>query len=174
VAGAFDQRIQLTMPIESGTGGVPIWRGIAQEGAQSLSSAYGEQPWFGDAFSAFTNNPGKAPIDTHEIIGLIAPRGLYIMDNPAIANLGPKAAHVAALAGAEIYGALGARDNLTYVSAVQNGSHCSMRPEWSGPLQSNIEKFLTKTGSSPGAIKPATTATGDLASWVDWTTPSLN
>src|SRR5947209_10929926 len=78
IAGAFDQRIPLTMPIESGTAGVPIWRGVPGEGAQSLSSAYGEQPWFGDAFSAFTGAPTKAPIDTHETIAMIAPRGLFI------------------------------------------------------------------------------------------------
>lgn len=172
-AGVFDQRVALTMPIESGTGGVPIWRGIADEGAQTLSSAYGEQPWFGDAFNAFTSNPAKAPIDTHELIGLIAPRGLFIMDNPSIANLGPKAAHVAALAGAEIYKALGAIDNITYYSAVQNGSHCSMRPEWSAPLKSNIERFLTKTGNDPGAIKAASSAMGDVSRWVDWTAPQL-
>lgn len=35
VVGAFDQRIALTMPIESGSGGVPILRGIPGEnGAQ--------------------------------------------------------------------------------------------------------------------------------------------
>ena len=54
VAGAFDQRIAPTMPVESGTAGVPILRGVNAEGGQSLSSAYSEQPWFGDAFSAFT------------------------------------------------------------------------------------------------------------------------
>jgi hypothetical protein len=173
-AGIFDQRIVLTMPIESGTGGVPIWRGIAEEGAQSLSSAYSEQPWFGDAFSAFTSDPSKAPIDTHELIGLIAPRGLFIMDNPSIANLGPKAAHVASLAGAEIYKALGAVDSFTYYSAVQNGSHCSMRPEWAAPLKSNVERFLKKTGNDPGVIKAAASAMGDVSAWVDWTTPQLN
>lgn len=172
IAGAFDQRVALTMPIESGTGGVPIWRAIAQEGAQSLSSAYGEQPWFGDAFSAFTGSPTKAPIDTHEIIGMIAPRGLFIMDNPHIANLGPKSAHSAVLAGAEIYEALGAGDNITYHSDVQNGTHCSLRPEWSAPLRSNIQKFLKKTGNAAGAITVSPSAMGD-ASWIDWQTPQL-
>jgi len=47
VAGVFDQRISLTMPIDSGSAGVPIFRGIPGEGAQSLSSAYSEQPWLG-------------------------------------------------------------------------------------------------------------------------------
>lgn len=173
LAGVFDQRVALTMPIESGTAGVPIWRGVPGEGAQSLSSAYGEQPWFGDAFTAFTAAPTKAPLDTHELVAMVAPRGLFIMDNPHIANLGPKSAHVAALAGAEFYKALGAGGNITYWSDVQNGAHCSMRPEWSAPLKSNIEKFLKKTGSDPGVIKASSSASGNLADWIDWTTPTL-
>jgi hypothetical protein len=40
---AFDQRIVLTIPLESGSAGVPIWRGIPGEGAQSPDSTYGEQ-----------------------------------------------------------------------------------------------------------------------------------
>jgi hypothetical protein len=90
VIGAFDQRIALTMPIESGSAGVPIFRGIPGEGAQSLSSAYGEQPWLGDAFGSFTGNPTTLPVDTHETVAMVAPRGLFIMDNPHIANLGPR------------------------------------------------------------------------------------
>ena len=174
VAGVFDQRIALTMPIESGSAGVPIWRGIPGEGAQSLSSAYSEQPWFGDAFTSFTGSPTKAPIDTHESLAMIAPRGLFIMDNPHIANLGPKSAHVAALAGAEAYKALGAGDNITYHSDVQNGTHCSVRPEWVTPLKENIQKFLKKTGNAPGLIKAHASATGKLTDWSDWTTPPLN
>jgi hypothetical protein len=174
IAGAMDDRIALTMPIESGTAGVPIWRMVNSEGAQTLASAFGEQPWFGDAFNPFTGDPTKAPIDTHETIALIAPRGLFIMDNPFIANLGPKSADVAALAGAEVYKALGAGSNITYWSAIANGNHCSMRPEWSQPLKDNIEKFLKKTGNAAGVIKPAASATGTESQWVDWSTPTLN
>lgn len=171
--GAFDQRIALTMPIESGSAGVPIWRGIPGEGAQSLSSAYGEQPWLGDAFGSFTNKPTSLPIDTHELVAMVAPRGLFIMDNPHIANLGPRSAHVAALAGAEVYEALGAASNITYHSDVQNGSHCAVRPEWTAPLKQNLQKFLKKTGSEPGVIKAASKATGKLSDWADWTAPEL-
>jgi hypothetical protein len=172
-AGVFDQRVALTMPIESGSAGVPIWRGIPGEGAQSLSSAYGEQPWLGDGFSPFTMKPTSLPFDTHEMVAMIAPRGLFIMDNPHIANLGPKSASVAALAGAEVYKALGAGDNITYYSDVQNGSHCSMRPEWSTPLRNNIQKFLKKTGTAAGVIKVASKASGNLAEWREWQTPTL-
>ncbi|GAA1014086.1 hypothetical protein Aple_042280 [Acrocarpospora pleiomorpha] len=173
VAGAFDQRIALTMPIESGSAGVPIFRGIPGEGAQSLSSAYGEQPWFGDAFGSFTGSPNRLPVDTHETVAMIAPRGLFIMDNPHIANLGPRSASVAALGGAEVYRALGAGENITYWSDVQDGTHCANRPEWRTPLQQNIQKFLLKTGNAAGAIRISSRAQGNLADWRDWTTPTL-
>jgi Cellulose binding domain len=174
VIGAFDQRIALTMPIESGSAGVPIFRGIPGEGAQSLSSAYGEQPWLGDAFGSFTGNPGKLPVDTHEMVAMVAPRGLFIMDNPHIVNLGPKSGSVAALGGAEVYRALGAGDNITYWSDIQDGNHCANRPEWRTPLQQNIQKFLLRTGNSAGAIRISSKAAGRLADWSDWTTPVLN
>ncbi|WP_246089929.1 fibronectin type III domain-containing protein [Nonomuraea deserti] len=173
VVGAFDQRIALTMPIESGSAGVPIFRGIPGEGAQSLSSAYGEQPWLGDAFGSFTGSPNRLPVDTHEAVAMIAPRGLFIMDNPHITNLGPRSASVAALGGAEVYKALGAGDNITYWSDVQDGSHCANRAEWRTPLQQHIQKFLLKTGNAPGAMRISSRAQGNLAEWRDWQTPTL-
>jgi hypothetical protein len=105
---------------------------------------------------------------------MVAPRGLYVMDNPHTASLGARPSHAAILGGLEVYKALGAEANLTYVSDVAGTQHCSQRPEWVAPLKSNIEKFLKKTGTDPGVIKPASNATSALADWSDWTTPTLN
>jgi hypothetical protein len=175
VIGAFDQRIALTMPIESGSAGAPILRGIPGEsGAQPLSSAYGEQPWLGDAFGSFTGNPTTLPVDTHETVAMVAPRGLFIMENPHIAWLGARSGSVAALAGAEVYKALGAGDNITYWSDIQDGNHCAVRPEWRTPLQQNIQKFLLKTGNAAGTIRISSSALGNLADWKDWQTPTLS
>ncbi|WP_433309908.1 cellulose-binding protein [Micromonospora sp. CA-269861] len=174
VIGAFDQRIALTMPIESGSGGAPIFRGIPGEsGSQPLSSAYGEQPWLGDAFSSYTGNPSALPIDTHQVIGLVAPRGLFIMENPHIDWLAARSGSNAALAGAEIYKALGAGDNITYWSDVSDGTHCASRSEWRTPLQQNIQKHLLKTGTAAGTIRISTRKQGNLAEWRDWQTPVL-
>lgn len=172
--GALDQRIALTVPFESGSGGVPIWRGIPGEGAQSPSSAYGETYWLGDAFGNYTADVKRLPVDTHQIIALVAPRGLYIMDNPHIANLGPKSAHVAALAGAEVYKALGAGSSISYHSNVASGSHCEVRPEHRSQLQANIRRFLKKESATTGVMNPHSKATGRLSDWADWTTPSLS
>ncbi len=172
--GALDQRIALTMPFESGSGGVPIWRGIPGEGAQSPSSAYGETYWLGDAFSNYTADTKRLPVDTHQIIALVAPRGLFIMDNPHIANLGPKSAHAAALAGAEVYKALGAASSITYHSNVADGSHCAIRPEHKAPMQANIRRFLKKESATTGGLTARSNATANINDWVDWTTPTLN
>ncbi|SEU39628.1 Chitodextrinase [Nonomuraea wenchangensis] len=174
VTGAFDQRITLTMPVESGSGGVAALRAIPGEsGAQPLSSAYSEQPWLGDAFGSFTGGPARLPVDTHEVVGMIAPRGLFIMDNPHIDWLAARSASVAALGGAEIYKALGAGGNLTYWSDVQDGTHCATRPEWRTPMQQYIQKFLLNTGASTGTMRIAASKSGNLAEWRDWTTPAL-
>ena len=172
--GVMDQRIALTMPLESGTGGVPAWRLLAGEGAQSASSAYGETFWLGDAFNPFTSSVTKLPVDTHEMVALVAPRGLFIMDNPHIANLGPKAAHTAALAGQEVYKALGAESNITYHSNVASGSHCAIRPEFAEPLRQNLRKFMRgQSGITTGGITASANAQGNLELWRDWTTPTL-
>ncbi|MFE9903895.1 glucuronyl esterase domain-containing protein [Streptomyces achromogenes] len=174
VAGAFDQRIALTMPVESGTGGVPAYRSIPGEsGAQPLSSAYAEQPWLGDAFGPYTGNPNALPVDTHEIVGMVAPRGLFIMENPYVDWLGARSGSVAALGGAEIYKALGAGGDITYWSDVRDGTHCAVRPEWKTPLQQNLSRFLLGSGSGSGVFRTASGKAGDLARWRDWQTPVL-
>jgi phage gpG-like protein len=96
------------------------------------------------------------------------------MDNPFIGELSPQYADLAALAGAEVYKALGAQYNIGYDSAISNGTHCAMRPEWSAPLKSSIEKFLTKTGHLAESITPNSVQNETLADWRDWTTPTLN
>ncbi|WP_258535051.1 cellulose-binding protein [Streptomyces sp. PT12] len=173
-AGAFDQRIALTMPIESGTAGVPILRGVAGEsGAQPPSSAYGEQPWLGDAFSAYQGNTGGLPVDMHEVVAMVAPRGLFIMENPHVDWLGARSGSVAALGGAEVYKALGEGGNISYWSDVSDGTHCAVRDEWRAPLQQHIQEFLHGSGEAQGTFRIAPSKAGDLAEWRDWGTPTL-
>ncbi len=174
VAGAFDQRVGLTMPVESGTDGVPIFRGVPGEsGAQPLAEAYGEQPWVGDAFSSFTSNPNSLPVDTHEVVGLVAPRGLFIMENPHIDWLAARSGSVAALGGREIYSALGAGSNISYISDVADGTHCAVRPEWQATMSQSIKAFLLGSGSGPGVFRISSLKSGNLAGWRSWTTPTL-
>jgi len=99
----------------------------------------------------------------HTTIGMYAPRGLIILDNPHIANLGPKSASVGALAGAEIYKALGASENISYISDIMDGGHCSWRREFNAPLTAAIQKHLLETGTTAGKIAIRSGVTAPLA-----------
>jgi hypothetical protein len=180
--GALDERIALSVPFESGTAGVPLFRAVAQaevgdnnQPSQSLNSAFNEQAWFGDAFGAFLNSATTIPMDTHEIVGLFAPRGLLILDNPFIGELTPRGAHATALAGVEVYKALGAEGNFAYHSDTANGTHCSIRPEYQEPLRQAIQKHLLKSDAAAGGTiqTSQTFATADALDWIDWETPIL-
>jgi hypothetical protein len=107
------------------------------------------------------------------MVAMVAPRGLFIMENPHIAHLAPRSGSVAALGGAEVYKALGAGSNISYWSDVQSGTHCSVRPEWKAPLQQSLQAFLLKTGNPPGVFRISSVKAGGLATWRDWTTPTL-
>jgi hypothetical protein len=180
--GALDDRIALTIPFESGTAGVPLYRAVAQaevgdnnQPSQSLSSAFNEQAWFGDAFSAFLNSANTVPIDTHEILAMIAPRGLLILDNPFIGELTPRGAHGAALAAAEVFKALGATASFSYHSNTADGTHCLIRTEYQEPLRQAIQKHLFKNPSAAaGQIQVTQTfATANRQNLINWQTPTL-
>jgi len=175
IAGAFDERVALTIPFESGTMGAPIFRGLAAENAESPQAAYGAGRWAGQDFMPFFQSVNTLPIDSHEILGLVAPRGLMVIGNPHIPNLGPRAEHVSVVAAAEIYEALGAQQNISYTSNAQEGAHCAFRQEYVAPLQQSIRKFLKgDANATTGAIDPRPqNGLGNPGAVINWQTPTL-
>jgi hypothetical protein len=162
--GVFDNRIALTIPCESGIGGTPALRLKEQldPGANDTAEwpyhAISYVRWlsevalgpFATANNAAGDNTDKLPVDMHEAMALIAPRALYIVDNPSISNLDPKSAYVTGMAGKAIFTALGVPDNFAYQGA--GGSHCQWRAAYDASLNAMVDKFLkgkdtTKTGN---------------------------
>jgi hypothetical protein len=194
IAGAFDERVALTLPFESGMAGVPAFRMIVPEGGEVLRNAYEYRPWAGDTYLQFlvlgapqtdmaaltaqNEESGqlqfRLPLDTHEVIGMVAPRGLFVMGNPHIANLAPRAENITVQAGAQIYSAIGAAQNLTYLSNIENGMHCSFREEFVAPLQQNIRKFLKGDASATtGTLDAHANIAAPLEPSIAWQTPTL-
>ncbi|MEO3764346.1 hypothetical protein [Streptomyces sp. B5E4] len=112
-------------------------------------------------------------MDTHEMVGMIAPRGLLLMENPHVDGLGARSGSVAALGGAEVCKALGAGRNISYWSDVRDGTHCASRAGWRGPPQQSIATFLRGAGSAPGVFRISPKKPGNLAEWRTWQTPVL-
>ena len=187
VAGIMDNRIALTIPVESGVGGTPALRMIEQLDSYSGSEwpyhAISYQQWFSPeklgqfttGNSASADNTNKLPVDMHEMMALVLPRGLYIVDNPSTTynGLDRNSAYLTGLVGQMVFKALGYADNITYQGA--SGAHCTWRDGYTAPLQANLDKFLrgsttAKTGTfgtDLGGTKPT------AASAIEWTAPTL-
>ncbi|MDR2732383.1 MAG: hypothetical protein LBB36_04105 [Fibromonadaceae bacterium] len=181
VAAAFDQRIALAMPMEGGTGGSNLMRlAYSTSGAQSPNSAYGEQPWLGDVFNSFTSNPNNLPIDMHEVVAMIAPRGLLFLDKTPESSdwLCTQASYGAAQAGAEVYKSLNVGSNLHYISNTGSSGHCSWNNVYNDPVADYIKKYLFRTtavtGNTPTYNAANSTRNPKMSDLIDWTTPTLS
>jgi len=154
VGGVLDNRIALTIPVESGIGGTVALRLVevldSYSGSEWPYHAISYVRWlsevqlgqFTNGNSASADNTDKVPVDMHEMMALIAPRGLLILDNPSTMynGLDRNGAYVSAAAGKMIFEALGVGDNMSYQAA--SGSHCQWRAAYDPPLTAMIDKFL--------------------------------
>jgi hypothetical protein len=178
LAGALDERIALTIPQESGSGGAVAWR-VAQAQAdkainvQTLSSAAGEQPWFKADFGQTFGGPNVSllPYDHHQLMGMVAPRGLLVIDN-TIDWLGPIPAFVATSAAKEVYRSLGAADNVAYA---ENGghNHCAFPGNQQEILAAFVNRFLLGKPGNTDVMQSTVGTSADVSAWIDWTTPVL-
>lgn len=178
--GVLDNRVALTIPVESGIGGAVALRLVEQLGGGEWPyHAISYVRWLSEvALGPFTNansaggdNTDRLPVDVHAAMGLIAPRALYVVDNTGINNLDPKEAWVTANGGKAIFEALGMADRIAYVGA--GGSHCQWRTQYTAQLNAMIDRFLkgnesTKTGEMTGGLSV------NLGQYIDWDTPKLD
>lgn len=181
--GALDERIALTVPVESGIGGVPAYKLVPQIEPNPTGAGDGpEQPqhainngWLPPG--SLVGDYGRLPVDTHEVIGLIAPRGLLILGNTGgqgqyYKNLDFRTEYATAVAGKEIFAALGYADNVTYDS--RNVMHCQYDAGSDPALQANVDKFLAGGSSATGTFTTDWEGVRtEPDEWIDWTTPSL-
>ena len=178
MCGAFDPRISLTIPQESGSGGSASWRVSAYEkntlgqNTQALCEIVGENVWFRANFNQFCGSENKLPTDHHELIGLVAPRAVYLIDNN-ILWLGPESSWNCVNAAKTIWTALGVPDKFGY-SCTTGHTHCSFPSSQSTELNAYVGKYLIGGGTgTTGIMRNDNNFNYDAARWVNWTTPSL-
>ena len=176
VAGAFDERIALTIPQESGSGGTATWR-ISDfqksqgTNVQTLSEITGENDWFSGSFAQFNVAATKLPFDHHMLMGMVAPRGLLAIDNTGIDWLTAPSSWGGEQAGRMIYQSLGVPANLG-ASQVSHGDHCAFQASQQPEVDAFIKKFLLGQDVAIDVDKTDDPAF-DQTRWIDWTAPAL-
>lgn len=181
VAGAFDERIALTIPQESGSGGDACWRTSREMlvnedlATQTAWEIVGENVWFSTAFDPFAADNytvGLLPVDHHELAGLVAPRGLYSTSNVEFLWLGDFSNYECMLAANKIFGALGAGDHQGFS---QDGphDHCSFPADQVDEINGFFDKFLFgNLAANTSVLRTVGNWTYD-PSWTPWSVPVL-
>lgn len=181
--GAFDERIALTIPQESGSGGASLWRVGAQvnkqkgkQFVQGLASAGSEGKWMISSFKSYDGRENTLPFDQHMLVSMVAPRPLLIIDNAGQEWLGEVPSNYCGQASLETYKALGVTENYTY-SQEGGHAHCSLPNGQFDEVKDFINKFLLGKDAKTGKIdysKNTQTINFKKSEWIDWETPALN
>ncbi|KAK0613532.1 hypothetical protein B0T14DRAFT_539365 [Immersiella caudata] len=175
IAGAFEKRITLTVPQESGAGGCPCWRMYDAElnsgrriimppggGPSPIWSIVSENVWFSQMFNEFVRNISAIPADHHFLPAMVAPRGLFISENN-IDWLAPASSTGCMRAGRAIYNGVGVKTSMGF--ALRGGhNHCMFPAAGEADLLSFINRFLLGKGE-PNDVD-VSIVQSSLSSWV--------
>jgi endo-1,4-beta-xylanase len=113
IAGAFDERIALTVPSHSGCAGCSPYRFIYGKSEQ-LHNIVGSFPyWFRPDFNQFVGKVTRLPVDQHELIALVAPRALLATEGTQDAWINPEGSQLTYRAAKKVYDFLGAGDKIS-------------------------------------------------------------
>jgi hypothetical protein len=173
IAGAFDDRIVLTIPQESGSGGSASWRISDVQYAsgtvvQTLSEIVGENVWFRRSFQNFAASAKKLPFDHHEIEGMVAPRALLVIENTDMVWLGNQSTYNDSMAAHEIWQGLGVPDKMG-VSQVGHSVHCDWPGSQEPEVAAYVQKFLIGGGTgNTNVLKTDGGYAYDQSTWAPW------
>jgi len=177
VTGALDERIVLTIVQESGSGGSAAWRvADAQlasgQNVQTARQIVTENTWLSTNFEQFGESVNKLPVDNHELLAMVAPRGLLVLENTGMEWLGNESAWTSAMAAREVYKALGVPTNMG-VTQVGGHRHCVVPESQEPAVNAFIKRFLLNESLDTDLVETDAEYTLDRERWIPWETPML-
>ena len=167
-AGAFDERIALTIAREPGGGGVNAWRvSETLENVETLGRT--NYAWFLESMRQFAGKSvNRLPIDHHELAALIAPRALLVLGNTDYEWLAEESNYVSCQAARMVWKAFGIEDRMGF--SIQGGHmHCMLPKSQYPEVEAFIDKFLLgKTDVDTFVTKADMFEDMDYLKWMPW------
>ena len=129
-AGVYDERIAVTAPNSSGSGGTGSWRYFDPEQKPQTLAVAAERHhyWFTDSLFGFVDSIAYLPFDAHFAKMLIAPRALVNMHARQDYWANPYGTQLTHLAAQPVFDAYGKPDNLAV--HWREGDHNQNREDW--------------------------------------------
>lgn len=147
VAGAFDDRIALTVPASSGLAGTGNYRFFFEDEGKNerIENITGAFPyWFTPALLGFVGRPERLPFDQHALMALVAPRALLTTVGTADHWANPRGTELTHQAAKVVYDYLGAPENIGI--QLRPGRHAMTEADFKAMLDFADTRWLGKPG----------------------------
>lgn len=167
-AGAFDERVALTIAQESGGGGAPAWRVSETLGDVERLGSTSNQWFKNDMFQFAGANVPRLPHDHHELMAMVAPRALLVTGNTDYMWLANPSCYVSARATKEVYNTFGIGDRFGFYIDGGHG-HCAIPNSQVPAISAFVDKFLlgnTSVNTSDISVNPYPSV--DYQRWYSW------
>lgn len=166
-AGAFDERIALTIAQEPGGGGAAAWRVSETLGNVETLGAT-SHAWFMESMFQFSNiRVSKLPMDHHELMAMVAPRALLILGNTDYEWLADESGYVSSRAAHEVWKGFGISDRFGF-SIVGEHGHCQLPDNQRPEVEAFVEKFLLNNTDANTDVTKHPFPSVDHARWYQW------
>ena len=165
-AGAFDERIALTISQEPGGGGAAAWR-VSETLGNVETLGRTSRAWFMEDMFKFANSVSKLPYDHHELMAMVAPRALLVLGNPDYEWLAEESGYVSCRAAHEVWKAFGVPDRFGF-SIVAGHGHCQLPKSQYPEVEAFVDKFLLGDATADTNVMKSPYDYVDHSRWFKW------
>jgi len=171
IAAAYDERIAVAAPTQSGTGSSGSYL-LYSPGSETLESMVVENfpYWYKRSFASYAGHEMDLPFDQHFLKALVAPRYLACIEARDYAWGNPEGNWATHLAALEVYKFLGVPERIGITW--RDGGHIYHDELENNAICDFTDRAFFGTSAARNFTSPPSTICGDASAYFHWHVPS--